>query len=195
MKKYSVYMHTCPNGKVYIGITSINPLKRWKNGQGYYKNDHFFKAIKNYGWDNIKHEILFVNLTEEEACQKEIELIASYNSNNPNYGYNNTIGGKGCVDPNTFNLPPLNNILNNSMATMLLKELIKSCFPNEVIETKTTKEYDKDGNLIKEERIEKKKKIEPNLYAVNLILDSFENEPLLKDIIEEIKKVKAKYDI
>lgn len=39
------------------------------------------------------------------------------------------------------------------------------------------------------------KKIEPNLYAVNLILDSFENEPLLKDIIEEIKKVKAKYDI
>ena len=35
MREYSVYKHTFPNGKVYIGITKQNPLKRWRNGTGY----------------------------------------------------------------------------------------------------------------------------------------------------------------
>lgn len=31
---YSVYKHTAPNGKVYIGITGKDPEKRWLNGGG-----------------------------------------------------------------------------------------------------------------------------------------------------------------
>lgn len=94
---YCVYKHTTPNGKVYIGITSKNPLKRWNNGIGYSKNILFYRAIVKYGWDNIKHEILLYGLTEEEACKKEIELIAEYKSTNPDYGYNLSIGGQsGC---------------------------------------------------------------------------------------------------
>lgn len=94
---YCVYQHTAPNGKVYIGITGQNPLKRWNNGTGYSKNILFYRAIVKYGWDNIKHEILFDGLTEEEACKKEVELISKYQSNNPNYGYNLSIGGQsGC---------------------------------------------------------------------------------------------------
>lgn len=31
--KYVVYKHTCPNGKVYIGITSQKPEHRWKKGK------------------------------------------------------------------------------------------------------------------------------------------------------------------
>ena len=46
---YSVYKHTAPNGKVYIGITSADVKDRWKNGYGYYRNEHFFKAITKYG--------------------------------------------------------------------------------------------------------------------------------------------------
>lgn len=76
MKSYSVYMHTCPNSKKYIGITCRNPLYRWNHGNGYRRNEHFFRAIVKYGWDNIKHEILFDGLTEEEAEQKEKVLIA-----------------------------------------------------------------------------------------------------------------------
>ena len=34
-------------------------------------------------------------LTKEEACQKEIELIAEYKSNNSDFGYNLTAGGEG----------------------------------------------------------------------------------------------------
>lgn len=91
---FCVYKHTSPNGKVYIGITKDNPENRWRSGKGYYQNVHFTGAINKYGWENFKHEILFENLTKEEACQKEIELIAKYQSNNPDYGYNQSIGGE-----------------------------------------------------------------------------------------------------
>ena len=94
MRKYIVYKHTAPNQKVYIGITCKNPIYRWNNGKGYIQNNHFYKAILKYGWDNIKHEILFTGLTKEQACKKEIELIALYNSNQSKYGYNHSMGGE-----------------------------------------------------------------------------------------------------
>lgn len=91
---YSVYKHTSPSNKVYIGITSMNPPdKRWKNGLGYYQNKHFYSAIQKYGWDNFKHEILFVDLTKQEAEEKEVELIALYNATNRENGYNKDNGG------------------------------------------------------------------------------------------------------
>lgn len=92
MKNFVVYKHTSPNGKVYIGITKQNPLYRWDNGMGYSGQPKFFRAIVKYGWDNIKHEILFTDLTEEEACAKEKELIQFYDS--AKSGYNASTGGK-----------------------------------------------------------------------------------------------------
>lgn len=92
---YTVYKHTSPSGKVYIGMTSMNPEKRWSNGYGY-RTQVFYHAIKKYGWNNIKHEILFERLTKEEAEQKEIELIAYYKSNQKEHGYNVDNGGN-CV--------------------------------------------------------------------------------------------------
>lgn len=95
MGEYSVYMHTCPNGKVYIGITKQNPKYRWgKNGNKYNNNRHFYNAILKYGWDNIKHEIVCENLTPDEAYTKEQELIVKYKSNKREYGYNNSTGGE-----------------------------------------------------------------------------------------------------
>ncbi len=90
---YTVYMHTAPNGKVYIGITSVEPTKRWDSGHGYKKCQRFFYAIRKYGWGNIKHEILHTGLTKEEAENKEIELIKLFNSTNPEKGYNIANGG------------------------------------------------------------------------------------------------------
>lgn len=92
---YSVYKHTCPNGKVYIGITRGAVNRRWKNGKGYSMQPLFNRAIVKYGWDNIQHEILCENLTEEEAKQKEVDLISFYKSNDSQYGYNCTAGGDG----------------------------------------------------------------------------------------------------
>ena len=52
-----------------------------------------YNAIQKYGWENIKHEILFENLSKEEAEQKEIELIEKFKSYNDKFGYNITKGG------------------------------------------------------------------------------------------------------
>lgn len=90
---YTIYKHTSPSGKIYIGVTQQNPKDRWKNGCGYIDNEYFTRAIKKYGWVNISHEILFTGLTKEEAEQKEIELIAYYKSNNRDFGYNIENGG------------------------------------------------------------------------------------------------------
>lgn len=90
---YSVYKHTAPNGKVYIGITRQDVNKRWKNGAGYVGCTAFYRAILKYGWDNISHEIIISGLSETEACALEIELIALYQSADPEYGYNLTHGG------------------------------------------------------------------------------------------------------
>lgn len=91
---FCVYKHTTPNGKCYIGITGQNPLKRWQNGNGY-KGQVFYYAIEKYGWDNICHEIISQNLSETEAKKMEIDLIAKYKSNNPEFGYNISSGGNG----------------------------------------------------------------------------------------------------
>lgn len=91
---YTVYMHKFPNNKVYIGITSLKPSRRWKKGQGYkHRQPLIYRAINKYGWDNVEHIILFKGLKKEEAEQKEIELISLYNSTNKSYGYNVESGG------------------------------------------------------------------------------------------------------
>ena len=93
-KKYCVYKHTnIINGKIYIGITSDDPKVRWKNGKGYERQPYFWNAIQKHGWDSFQHEILFENLSEEDACQKEIDLISFYHSNDKEYGYNISFGG------------------------------------------------------------------------------------------------------
>lgn len=93
---YCVYKHTnIVNGKVYIGITCQDPKIRWSSGHGYRKNEYFWRSIQKYGWnDGFLHEILYEDLTYEDACKIEIELISKHNSTNPNYGYNHHQGGK-----------------------------------------------------------------------------------------------------
>lgn len=92
---YTVYKHQNKiNGKIYIGITMQEPEKRWgNNGINYKTSPYFYAAIKKYGWNNFDHDILFENLTHDEACSKEQELIRYYNSMNREFGYNSTSGG------------------------------------------------------------------------------------------------------
>lgn len=94
MHNFCVYKHTTPSGKVYIGITSMEPSKRWKNGKGYELCTAFNRAINKYGWSNIDHQIIKDGLCKEDACLEEQRLIKLYNSDNPKYGYNLTSGGE-----------------------------------------------------------------------------------------------------
>lgn len=87
---YTVYMHTDPDGKKYIGITKRNLEDRWKNGLGYATNKdmRFFDAIRTIGWDNFAHETIASGLTKLEAERLESELIDKYDTTNPECGYN-----------------------------------------------------------------------------------------------------------
>lgn len=89
---YKVYCHTFPDGKKYIGMTRQDLKRRWRDGKGY-EGQPVYDAILKFGWLNVRHEILFDNLTEEEAEIKEIELIEALETCDPDHGYNIEQGG------------------------------------------------------------------------------------------------------
>lgn len=92
-KTYSVYKHTTPDGKVYIGAT-CNIAKRWGCAGTGYRKQKFGEVIEKFGWDNIEHEVLHKGLTKAEAEKFEEEEILNHKSHDPQFGYNMTFGGK-----------------------------------------------------------------------------------------------------
>lgn len=94
MRYFTLYMIVNKiNNKKYIGITCQKPENRWKDGKGY-KNKIFSKEIREYGWDNFNHILLFSHLNKEQAIKLEKEYIKKYKTNNELYGYNKTNGGE-----------------------------------------------------------------------------------------------------
>ena len=94
---YQVYVHTAPSGKRYVGITSIEPEKRWGNGKRYSFNKHITNAINKYGWEEISHDILFSCDSEEEAGRLEDYMIKVFRSYDREHGYNIRPGGGRCA--------------------------------------------------------------------------------------------------
>lgn len=91
---FTVYCHINKiNGKRYVGMTKQNPETRWHSGNGYNNSEYFWRAIKKYGWKNFDHEILYENLTKEEAEKIETQLIAEWKTTDRAYGYNIANGG------------------------------------------------------------------------------------------------------
>lgn len=91
MGNYNVYVHTFPNMKRYVGLTKQKPEIRWGfNGWGYH-NQPVYKAIEEFGWINIKHEVVATDLEIFEAQELEKLLIEKYDS--INNGYNISTGG------------------------------------------------------------------------------------------------------
>ena len=91
-KQYTLYQHITPDNKRYIGATSLPPLKRWQNGNGYRSNALFWEAIQRWGWDNITHEIIAEGLTKSAAALGEHEYIVNCKANNPAHGFNKSSG-------------------------------------------------------------------------------------------------------
>lgn len=97
-----IYKYTSPSGKVYIGKT-INEKAR-KNQHKTLRNPHtyFANAIRKYGFKNFKYEVLIkfkptldIKKLNRVLNKLEIRYIKLYNSINPSYGYNLTLGGEG----------------------------------------------------------------------------------------------------
>lgn len=75
---YTVYQHrNLKNGKSYIGMTSLNPKYRWKNGNGYKNQQKIWSDIKESDWNtDWVHEILGQFEDKQEALKYEAFLIA-----------------------------------------------------------------------------------------------------------------------
>lgn len=88
---YKVYKHTTPSGKSYIGMTKNPVFVRIRNG--YKHNKYMTAAIKKYGWDNIKTDIIAEDVTLDEANLLEVYYIASLETQDHTKGYNICNGG------------------------------------------------------------------------------------------------------
>ena len=99
MDNHIIYNHTFPNNKIYVGQTygdnEVEWNRRFQKGNGYRSNRSMYQAIREYGWDNVKTDILFTGLSKQEADHIETLMIALYDATNTNIGYNISRGGAG----------------------------------------------------------------------------------------------------
>ena len=104
-KDYKIYKYTSPSGGVYIGQTHRTLEERAGNDgcnylilnkkTGKLSQPAIGTAIIKYGWDNFKKEILYDNLSSEEADILEKELIEEYRKKGE--CYNCSDGGKHTI--------------------------------------------------------------------------------------------------
>lgn len=93
---WSIYKHTFPNGKCYIGLTKQLPEVRFKNGYGYEDCPLMWNAIQKYGWESVVTTWLYTQIpTLTEACALERDAIMQHHSNERDFGYNLANGGQG----------------------------------------------------------------------------------------------------
>lgn len=93
---YRIYLRRTPDGKVYIGCTSVSLEARAKLG---YDRTGFQKAIEKFGWDSIQSEILAEADDKEQARQLEQQYIEQYDATNPDKGYNRVGSGFSMSEP------------------------------------------------------------------------------------------------
>lgn len=80
------------NGKMYVGQTT-QPLKK-RIAQHLKDNLYIDKAIRKYGWENFRCEVLVRCNSKKELDAWEIFFITAIRCKKPN-GYNRTDGGGG----------------------------------------------------------------------------------------------------
>lgn len=96
------------NQKIYIGKTIELYSKRWNEHKynAFTKNldNYFYKALRKYSWNSFSKYVIFQSeesldkdFVNSIICAKEMEFIAKFQANNPEFGYNLTDGGEGIV--------------------------------------------------------------------------------------------------
>jgi group I intron endonuclease len=90
---YTIYQHTCPGGKSYVGYTKDYKRRCRHHREPLNHCTAIAEAIIEYGWDRFTHKILKENLTKELAIYWEGYYIDKNNTLYPN-GYNLMTGGE-----------------------------------------------------------------------------------------------------
>lgn len=93
-----VYCLTFPNGKRYVGVAvGYKGIEgRWAE----YKRFHcksqrkLYNALKKYGPENVKYEVILDTDDVDNAYRSEMYLIDVWNLQDDRHGYNISAGGK-----------------------------------------------------------------------------------------------------
>jgi len=90
------------NEKFYIGRTRRSLLVRWKEHlhDAKKRGFHFSKALNKYGSGNFYMRTIDQTSDEARAYELETFYIKVFQSHDPRYGYNSTLGGDGAGVPN-----------------------------------------------------------------------------------------------
>jgi hypothetical protein len=93
-----IYVFTFPNGKQYIGQTTVSFEERWKHHLhasrsivGRLYNLPLYRSIRKYGWDNVIKDVVCI-CSLEQVDQLECTYIERFKTLHPD-GYNLTTGG------------------------------------------------------------------------------------------------------
>ncbi len=92
-----VYCFTFPNEKKYIGKTQQGldiRLRSHRYGAKHIQN-YLYNAIRKFGWDEIRVDVLGKFDTIQKMNELEKNLIQEHNTTNPAFGYNLRSGGEG----------------------------------------------------------------------------------------------------
>lgn len=99
---YTVYiLISKTTNKLYVGVTRLDPKKRFNQGYGYKHNKEFYEIIRKYGWNDIEQNIFARNLTYNEAFNMEQLLIEKFREQDASLICNKDAGGehgKHCQD-------------------------------------------------------------------------------------------------
>ena len=85
-----IYMVVFSNGKSYIGQT-VNIKRRIERHKSDSKtiDTKFYRAIRKYGWNNLKWTILHKSVPKDKLNKMEKSAISKHDTYNK--GYNSTI--------------------------------------------------------------------------------------------------------
>jgi transposase len=199
-----IYKATFPNGKVYIGKTkNFNHRKRchiYCARSGKNENIIFYRAIRKYGEDNIKWEIISECSSIEELNTLEIFYIKEHNSIDYNFGYNMVCGDKQTYEiRNNFDKEYLLEIIKSKLKSNghnpenyipfteeLENEIIKKYVDEKYSIRKIVKEYKISKNRIT--RLLKSKNIEIDLERCKLTNSIQLSEEQINRIADKYKK-------
>ena len=133
------------NNMRYIGITyHKDPTKRWLNNGMGYKNQYFYTAIEEFGWDNFNHIILERNVSEELIQSREDYWIDKYNTMDPQYGYNRVKSTgvseetRKCMSENWDSKDSLRRTKQSALMTALNQKIDRTGSNNPMYDTHRT---------------------------------------------------------
>lgn len=133
LETYTVYGHcNLTNGKWYVGMTSQEPKKRWKNGLGYQKQPKMWNDIIGTDWNtNWIHTVFDTFYNREDALDYEAFLMGMFD----------TI-------ENGYNISSYSSAHSHSEETK--RKMSEAHTVNPSIPLKQVIQFSKDGELIAE---------------------------------------------